>query len=110
MFNSHSNPPQTVNYGSSNLTLHFICIIFRAPSVPAILDDDLVLKIGEVHGKTPAQILLRHLMQQNIVVVPKSASQKRIKENLDVYSYASTLFLKKKKTYHHAKARKPFLI
>jgi len=59
-----------------------------APSVPAILDDDLVLKIGEVHGKTPAQILLRHLIQQNIVVVPKSASEKRIKENLDIFDFS----------------------
>jgi diketogulonate reductase-like aldo/keto reductase len=40
-----------------------------------------VKKIASSHGKSPAQVLLRHLIQQGIIVIPKSANPIRIKEN-----------------------------
>jgi len=52
-----------------------------------VLEDPLVLKISKAHAKTPAQILLRHLIQQNIAVIPKSASPRRIKENFEVRTF-----------------------
>jgi len=58
-----------------------------APAVPAILEDELVLKMAQAHSKTPAQILLRHLIQQNIIVIPKSVSEKRIRENLNIFDF-----------------------
>ena len=62
-------------------------VINRASVVPAmtLLEDELVLEIAKVHGKTAAQILLRHSVQHNIIVIPKSVSQKRIAENFDVF-------------------------
>ena len=54
------------------------------PPIPDVLDNPLVLKIAKTHLKTPAQVLLRHLIQQQIVVIPKSVTPKRILENFQV--------------------------
>lgn len=48
------------------------------------LTEPVVQKIAEVHGKTPAQVLLRHLIQLGVAVIPKSVSPNRIKENFEV--------------------------
>jgi len=52
--------------------------------MPPVLSDPVVLEIAKAHSKTPAQILLRHLIQQNIAVIPKSVTQKRVQENFQV--------------------------
>lgn len=57
---------------------------FRPPEIPAVLEDPVVVDIAKIHNKTPAQVLLRHLIQQNVIVIPKSGSQNRIRENIDV--------------------------
>uniref|UniRef100_A0A1I7T5R9 Aldo_ket_red domain-containing protein n=1 Tax=Caenorhabditis tropicalis TaxID=1561998 RepID=A0A1I7T5R9_9PELO len=47
------------------------------------LAEPLVLMLADKYKKSPAQILLRHLTQRNIVVIPKSTNAQRLKENLD---------------------------
>lgn len=59
----------------------------QTPEVPGVLKDPEVLQIAKNHSRTPAQILLRHLIQQGIVVIPKSVSQSRIKENFNVFDF-----------------------
>jgi len=54
------------------------------------LDDDIVKKVAESHKKSPAQVLLRWLLQRSIVVLPKSVKVQRIKENLDVLDFQLT--------------------
>lgn len=50
-----------------------------------------VLKeIGERYGKSVAQIGLRFLYQQDIVIIPKSAHIDRVKENLDILDFELT--------------------
>ena len=66
---------------------------YRPPVIPGVLEDPVVLDIARSHSKTPAQILLRHLMQQNIVVIPKSVSKNRIQENFGVIRAISKLYL-----------------
>ncbi|CAJ0956466.1 unnamed protein product, partial [Mesorhabditis belari] len=51
------------------------------------LDDPVVVKLAEKHKKTPAQILLRHLFQHEIVAVPKSTNPRRIKENISIFDF-----------------------
>ncbi|CAG2069003.1 unnamed protein product, partial [Timema podura] len=55
-------------------------------SIPNLspLNDPVVVKIAQKHKKSPAQILLRHIVQRGIAVIPKSANPVRIKENFDV--------------------------
>src|SRR5450830_1006304 len=44
--------------------------------------DKLLERIGKAHGKTAAQVCLRWLTQQGIVVIPRTSKVKRLAENL----------------------------
>ena len=55
--------------------------MFEAPAL---------VEIAKAHGKTPAQVALRFLMQSGVVVIPKSVHEARIKENLDVFDFELT--------------------
>uniref|UniRef100_A0AC34FYY6 NADP-dependent oxidoreductase domain-containing protein n=1 Tax=Panagrolaimus sp. ES5 TaxID=591445 RepID=A0AC34FYY6_9BILA len=57
------------------------------PPAPSPLEDQTVVKLAEKYSRTPAQILLRHLMQHEIAVIPKSTNEKRIKENHGIYDF-----------------------
>lgn len=46
--------------------------------------------IGEAHGKSVAQVVLRWLVQRNIVVIPKSVKRERMEQNLDVFDVTLT--------------------
>ncbi|ERL94422.1 hypothetical protein D910_11700 [Dendroctonus ponderosae] len=55
--------------------------------VPSILDEK-VAKIAQKYKKTPAQVVLNYLVANlGIVVIPKSVTPSRIKENIDIYDF-----------------------
>jgi D-xylose reductase len=47
-----------------------------------------IAAIAEKHGKTPAQVILRWNVQRDVVIIPKSSSPARMRENLDVLSWS----------------------
>lgn len=47
----------------------------------------LLSKIAEKHRKSVAQIALRYLIQNGIVVIPKSTHKERMAENLSVFDF-----------------------
>src|SRR3954464_67126 len=47
-------------------------------------------KIGETPGKTVAQVVLRWLIQRDVVVIPKSVRPERMRENYDVFDFVLT--------------------
>lgn len=47
-------------------------------------------EIGEAHGKTPAQIALRFLLQSGVIIIPKSTHIERMKENFDILGFTLT--------------------
>uniref|UniRef100_A0A1B6BXR5 NADP-dependent oxidoreductase domain-containing protein n=1 Tax=Clastoptera arizonana TaxID=38151 RepID=A0A1B6BXR5_9HEMI len=51
------------------------------------LEDPMVENIAHAHKKTPAQILLRHLLQLGVAVIPKSVTPSRIESNFDVFDF-----------------------
>ncbi|KAK5969337.1 Oxidoreductase [Trichostrongylus colubriformis] len=53
---------------------------------PDPFEDENVKNLAKKYSKTPAQILLRYVMDRNIAVIPKSVKQSRIVENFQVCS------------------------
>ena len=58
--------------------------------VGRLLDNPAVASVAQAHGKSPAQALIRWSIQLGNVVIPRSASPERIKENLDVFDFELT--------------------
>ncbi|PNE38217.1 MULTISPECIES: aldo/keto reductase [Streptomyces] len=52
-----------------------------------LLTDPTIAKIADKHGRTPAQVVLRWHLQVGNVVIPKSATPSRIRENFDVFGF-----------------------
>ncbi|KAG8175742.1 hypothetical protein JTE90_024515 [Oedothorax gibbosus] len=55
---------------------------------PTLLENEVVAQIGRKYNKTPAQILLRYLVQRGIAVIPRSKNPKRLKENFEVFDFS----------------------
>ncbi|KAL7645563.1 UNVERIFIED_CONTAM: hypothetical protein RMT77_003949 [Armadillidium vulgare] len=53
----------------------------------SVLTDPVILKIVKKYGKTPVQIILKSLIQRNIIVIPKSSNPERIKSNFDIFDF-----------------------
>lgn len=53
----------------------------------AVLKDETIVKMGDKYGKTPAQIVLRWHIQNDILVIPKSVTPSRIEENADIFHF-----------------------
>jgi 2,5-diketo-D-gluconate reductase A len=49
--------------------------------------NELLLSIAEKHHKSVAQVILRWLIQRDIVVIPKTVHQERIVENFSVFDF-----------------------
>ncbi|WKK25029.1 aldo/keto reductase [Streptomyces olivoreticuli] len=52
-----------------------------------LLSDPTIVRLADKHGRTPAQIVLRWHLQLGNVVIPKSVTPSRIRENLDVFGF-----------------------
>jgi diketogulonate reductase-like aldo/keto reductase len=55
-----------------------------------LLDEPAVAKVAARHGRTAAQVVLRWHLQLGNVVIPKSVTPSRIRENIDVFDFALT--------------------
>ena len=55
-----------------------------------MFEEDAVKQLAAKYGKSPAQILLRFLLQNDVVVIPKSVHESRIIENIDVFDFELT--------------------
>jgi 2,5-diketo-D-gluconate reductase A len=53
-----------------------------------VLADDTIAGIAEKHGVTPAQAILRWHIDLGNVVIPKSVTPSRIRENFDIFGFA----------------------
>lgn len=52
-----------------------------------LLDNELLNEIGEKYGKTTAQVIIRWHLQHDLIVIPKSITPERIKQNSDVFDF-----------------------
>lgn len=53
-----------------------------------LLKSPVLTKIGAQYGKTPAQVALRWLTQQDIVAIPKSMHKERMAANFDIFDFS----------------------
>ncbi|WP_421590956.1 aldo/keto reductase [Shinella sp. M27] len=53
-----------------------------------LFTNNLLQSIGKRHGKSVAQVVLRWLLQRNIVAIPKSVRKERMAENFSVFDFA----------------------
>ncbi|WP_277371696.1 aldo/keto reductase [Rhodococcus rhodochrous] len=56
----------------------------------AVLDDEAITSIAGRTGKSPAQVVLRWHLQLGNVVIPKSVTPSRIRENFEVFDFELT--------------------
>nr|XP_051676339.1 prostaglandin-E(2) 9-reductase [Oryctolagus cuniculus] len=59
-------------------------------SSPVLLEDPVICALAKKHERSPALIALRYQLQRGVVVLAKSFSEKRIKENLQVFEFQLT--------------------
>ena len=52
-----------------------------------IVSNQSIAPIAEKYGKTIPQVILRWLVQQGIVVIPKSSNQGRLRENISIFDF-----------------------
>ena len=53
-----------------------------------VLEDETLRHIGEGHGKSPAQVALRWLVQQRgVAAIPKAADEDHLQSNFDIFDF-----------------------
>ena len=52
-----------------------------------ILRDPTLAEIGREKGKTPAQVIVRWILQTGVATIPKTVSPGRMVENSDVFDF-----------------------
>ncbi len=55
-----------------------------------MLDDKVLINVGEAHGKTAAQATLRWHIQRGDIIFPKSVTPSRVEENFDIFDFELT--------------------
>lgn len=55
-----------------------------------MFDEPAVRAVMERAGKTPAQVLLRFLVDSDVIAIPKSAHAERIRENFGIFDFSLT--------------------
>lgn len=68
---------------------HGMAVVAYSPIARGVAHGNEVLeRIGNVHGKSAAQVSLRWLIQQDIVVIPRTSKRERLEENFDIFNFA----------------------
>jgi 2,5-diketo-D-gluconate reductase A len=55
-----------------------------------LFTNPVLAAIADTHGKSVAQVVLRWLVQRDVVVIPKSVRPERMAQNLDVFGFTLT--------------------
>lgn len=58
--------------------------------IPNLLEIPEVVAIAQRVNKTPAQVLLRWILERGVAPIPKSTNPTRLQENLNLYDFSLT--------------------
>jgi 2,5-diketo-D-gluconate reductase B len=68
---------------------HGMALVAYSPIAKGrIKSDETLVRIGRAHHKTPAQICLRWLVQQNVAAIPRTSKIERLTENIDIFDFS----------------------
>ncbi|MDD1501492.1 aldo/keto reductase [Lysinibacillus sp. CNPSo 3705] len=59
-----------------------------SPLMQGNLDHPLLIELGQKYGKSPAQIIIRWDLENQVVTIPKSITPERIRQNADVFDFS----------------------
>jgi len=74
-------------YGALGAAAHVAEENIKLGQLPPLLENPVVLEIAKKTGKTPAQVLIRWNVQDNIICIPKSVKRNRIEENWKIWDF-----------------------
>jgi len=77
-FRARREIPQFCKENDISLTAY--CPLARGK----VLKDPTLNEMARKHGKSPAQVSLRWLLQKGAIVIPKSSSREHLRENMDL--------------------------
>jgi diketogulonate reductase-like aldo/keto reductase len=67
---------------------HGLAVTAYSPIARGRIKSDAVLtRVAKAHGKSAAQICLRYLVQQSLIVIPKTSRSERLKENFAIFDF-----------------------
>ena len=67
---------------------HQIAVEAWSPLARArFLQDPTINEVAKKYGKSPAQVILRWHLQNEVIIIPKSVTPARIKENADLFDF-----------------------
>lgn len=55
-----------------------------------MMNNQTLVKIGQAHGKSAVQVILRFLTQNKIMTIPRSTNPKHIQENFNIFDFELT--------------------
>lgn len=58
-----------------------------AEGLKGMFTEPVLMEIAAKHSKTPAQVILRWNVQQDVIVIPKSVHKERMAENLNIWDF-----------------------
>lgn len=62
----------------------------RGNIVQELMSNKMLQEIAQNHSKTVGQVVLRWIVQQGIVVIPRSTNEQRLKDNLNIFDFVLT--------------------
>ncbi len=67
---------------------HGLALVAYSPIAKGrIKSDETLLHIGRAHHKSPAQVCLRWLVQQNVSAIPRTSRVERLSENIEIFDF-----------------------